>query len=214
MRFNKIFMPVSMCVFLVTSNVFAHDISKLVSREGSAKQEKVLQEKTSWQINEESESSIQNDTQIVIGFSPEGSALAAIIDVINSAKTEVRLAAYSFTSPEVIKALTAAKKRGVNVKIVIDEKGNTSKSSKAAIKIVTYAKIPIKSVSKYDILHDKFIVVDRKSVQTGSYNYSRAANKFNSENVIVLYNQPQVATVYLAHWDSRWQQGKPIQLSE
>ncbi|WP_445286290.1 hypothetical protein [Xenorhabdus sp. PB61.4] len=39
------------------------------------------------------------------------------------------MAAYSFTSPEIVKALIQTKRRGVDVKLAIDHKGNTSKSS-------------------------------------------------------------------------------------
>lgn len=50
------------------------------------------------------------------GFSPEGSALQLILNTVNSAENNIRLMGYSFTSPEVVKALVAAHKRGVDVK--------------------------------------------------------------------------------------------------
>lgn len=150
---------------------------------------------------------INNETKIVIGFSPEGSAQKAIINTIRLAKTELRLAAYSFTSPEIVKELVAAKKRGVDVKIVVDEKGNKSKHSLSAMNTVQLAKIPIRTNGRYAIMHDKFIVVDRKTVETGSFNYSASANSRNSENAIVLYNLPEVAEVYLEHWERRWSDG-------
>lgn len=147
------------------------------------------------------------ESQIAIGFSPEGSAQKAIVNFINSANSEIRLAAYSFTSPVIVKALTQAKKRGVDVKIVIDEKGNKSKSSIAAMNIIVNAGIPLRTISKYAIHHDKYIVIDKVSVETGSYNYSASANSRNSENAVVLYNMPQVAEQYLTHWNSRWNDG-------
>lgn len=150
---------------------------------------------------------INNQAQIIIGFSPEGSAQKAIINAIRSAKTELRLAAYSFTSRDIVKELVAAKKRGVDVKIVVDEKGNKSKHSISAMNTVQLAKIPIRTNGRYAIMHDKFIVVDRKTVETGSFNYSDSANKRNSENAIVLYNMPELAEVYLEHWERRWAGG-------
>lgn len=147
------------------------------------------------------------ESRIAIGFSPEGSAQNAILDFINSAQSEIRLAAYSFTSIEIVKALIKAKRRGVDVKLVVDEKGNVSKHSVAAMNLIVNAKIPIKTISKYAIHHDKFIVVDRASVETGSFNYSSSANSRNSENAIVLYNMPGVAAQYLNHWNSRWHDG-------
>lgn len=153
------------------------------------------------------------ESSIAIGFSPEGSAQKAILALINSAKKEIRLSAYSFTSQEIVKALIQAKRRGVDVKLVVDYKGNTGKRSIAAMNLIVNADIPIKTIDKYAIHHDKFIVVDRVSVETGSFNYSSAANSQNSENAIVLYNMPQVASQYLIHWTSRWNYGKPWESS-
>ncbi len=149
------------------------------------------------------------ESRIAIGFSPEGSAQAAILDFINSAQKEILVSAYSFTSPEIVRALTQAKRRGVDVKIVVDYKGNTAKNSIAAMNLVVNAGIPIRTIQKYAIHHDKFIIVDRESVETGSFNYSKSANTRNSENVIVLYNMPQVATQYYSHWLSRWNDAQP-----
>lgn len=156
---------------------------------------------------------LTNETKIIIGFSPEGSAQKAIIDVIRSARSELRLAAYSFTSPVVVKELVAAKKRGVDVKIVVDEKGNKSKKSISAMNTIQLAKIPIRTNGRFSIFHDKFIIVDKRTVETGSFNYSDSANFRNSENVIAMYNMPEVAEVYLEHWERRWDGGNAPQMS-
>ena len=61
-------------------------------------------------------------TVIESAFSPDDRAEALILKVIDSSKENLRLAAYAFTSPPVMKSLLAAKKRGVDVKIVVDER--------------------------------------------------------------------------------------------
>lgn len=60
---------------------------------------------------------------VKVGFSPEGSASALVLDTINSAESSIRMMAYSFTDPDVMHALAKAKKRGVDVRIVVDDKG-------------------------------------------------------------------------------------------
>ena len=146
-------------------------------------------------------------TVIESAFSPDDRAEALILQVIDSSKENLRLAAYAFTSPPVMKSLLAAKKRGVDVKIVVDEKGNRSKASKAAMNLMVNANIPLRTVSKYRIHHDKYIVVDGRHVETGSFNYSKSAARHNSENVVVIWNDPVIAKRYLKHWESRWNQG-------
>ena len=59
-------------------------------------------------------------------------------------------------------------------------------------------------------MHDKTIISDGRHLQTGSFNYSRAAASSNSENVLVLWNAKSVAQDYTVHFNSRWQQGVPF----
>ena len=44
-----------------------------------------------------------------------------------------------------------------------------------------------------------------RHVQTGSYNYAASSNK-NSENVLVVWNDPPLAATYLQHWESRFKE--------
>ena len=60
----------------------------------------------------------------------------------------------------------------------------------------------------YKIQHDKVIIVDGRHVETGSFNYTASAEKYNSENAIVMWDAPELAGQYLKHWQSRWNQGR------
>lgn len=144
---------------------------------------------------------------VKVGFSPEGSASALVLDTINSAESSIRMMAYSFTDPDVMHALAKAKKRGVDVRIVVDDKGNTNRASREAMKYINLLDIPLRTVDVFPIHHDKVIIVDGNTVETGSYNFSRAAARKNSENVVVLKNMPDVAAQYLEHWQDRWNKG-------
>ncbi|WP_457825223.1 phospholipase D-like domain-containing protein, partial [Staphylococcus aureus] len=59
---------------------------------------------------------------VEVGFSPEGSAEALVLKTIDSARKQIRMMAYAFTSPKVVKAMLAAHKRGVDVKLLVDAK--------------------------------------------------------------------------------------------
>ncbi|HDT1383880.1 TPA: phospholipase D family protein [Klebsiella aerogenes] len=144
---------------------------------------------------------------VQVGFSPEGSALPLVLKTIESAQQEIRLMGYSFTSPEVVSALVRAKRRGVDVKIVLDEKGNRSKASQAAMNVVVNAGIPLRTNGRYAIMHDKVIIVDNHTVEAGSFNFSRSAARSNFENVLVIRDYPSLADTYLQHWQSRWDTG-------
>ncbi|MFO6428276.1 phospholipase D family protein [Escherichia coli] len=127
---------------------------------------------------------------------------------ISDAGQEIRLMGYAFTSPDIARALVDARKRGVDVRVVLDAESNNNKYSRAAINTLVLAGIPVRTVSSYKILHDKVIITDRTNVETGSFNFSRAASRVNSENAIVIRNAPDIAKAYLKHWQSRWEQGR------
>jgi phosphatidylserine/phosphatidylglycerophosphate/cardiolipin synthase-like enzyme len=56
---------------------------------------------------------------------------------------------------------------------------------------------------QYDIMHDKFMVVDGMTVETGSFSFTAAAEQKNAENVLVLHD-PAVAQRYGQEWDRLW----------
>lgn len=149
---------------------------------------------------------------VSVGFSPEGSAEALVLDVIDRAQTEIRLAGYSFTSPEVASALIRAKARGVDVRVVLDKKANQSRNSQSAINLLAARDIPVRLNGQYAALHDKFIVADARTVETGSFNYTRSGARHNSENALVIHDMPALADRYVRHWQSRWNEGTPYRL--
>ncbi|MBK0098909.1 phospholipase D family protein [Erwinia sp. S63] len=144
---------------------------------------------------------------IDVGFSPEGTALQLVLRTLDDARESIRLMGYSFTSPKVVKSLVAAKRRGVDVRVVVDEKGNRSKASQAAMNVVVNAGIPLRTNNQYKFMHDKVIITDGENVELGSFNYSRSAAESNSENAVVVRGLPSLAQTYLTHWQSRWDGG-------
>lgn len=92
---------------------------------------------------------------VKVGFSPEGSASALVLDTINSAESSIRMMAYSFTDPDVMHALAKAKKRGVDVRIVVDDKGNTNRASQEAMKYINLLDIPLRTVDAFPSITTK-----------------------------------------------------------
>jgi phosphatidylserine/phosphatidylglycerophosphate/cardiolipin synthase-like enzyme len=158
---------------------------------------------------------VQHGGEIEYAFSPDKGAEALVLEVINSAQSEVRVMAYSITSASIVSALLNARKRGVVVALVVDHKSNISQDAsgkaRAALSALANAGCHVRTVSAYQIHHDKVIIVDRKTVETGSFNFSKAAATKNSENVLVVWDNPDLAEGYLKHWRSRFSQGKELQ---
>lgn len=150
-------------------------------------------------------------TNLEVAFSPDGGAESLVLKVIDSAKREIRLQAYSFTSATVVKSLIQARRRGVDVKVVVDRRHNLDEDrsgrARAALSAIANAGVGTRTIDAYAIHHDKVVIVDGLHVQTGSFNFSGAAASRNSENVLVVWNEPRLARAYLAHWTNRWERG-------
>jgi phosphatidylserine/phosphatidylglycerophosphate/cardiolipin synthase-like enzyme len=149
-----------------------------------------------------------------VAFSPDEGSERLVVKVIDNARRELRVLAYSFTSPAVTEALVRARHRGVDVKVIADQKENTSQDrsgkARAALSTLALAGADVRLISVYPIHHDKVIVADRSTVEIGSFNYSAAAAERNSENVLVNWGNTQLAQVYLAHFARNLAQSTPF----
>ena len=130
---------------------------------------------------------------VSVVFFPEGSAEALVLGVIDHARAEIRPAGNSFTSPDMASALIRAKVRGVDVRVVLDEKANLNHNSQSAINLHAARDIPVRLNRLYAALHDKFIVTDGRTVETGSFDYMRR----RPENALVIGDMPALADRYL-----------------
>jgi phosphatidylserine/phosphatidylglycerophosphate/cardiolipin synthase-like enzyme len=151
-----------------------------------------------------------------VAFSPSEGSEALVLKVVDSARVELRILAYSFTSAALVSALLRAKKRGVDVRLVADEKNNVqqdrSGKARAALSALVNAGISVRTINAYPIHHDKVIVADRETVELGSFNYSDAAARKNSENVLVNWHNPKLAEAYIAHFERNFRQAAAYQL--
>jgi type IV secretion system protein VirD4 len=136
-----------------------------------------------------------------VGFSPKRNALEVVMSLILEAKKELLVASYSFTSKEIAFALVDAKKRGVDVRAVVDHAQNSDdQGGYKAVDFLVSQDIPVFRQENYAAMHHKFMVADGEHVQLGSFNYTSSANLRNAETAIVLRNAPLLAEVYRTEW--------------
>ena len=94
----------------------------------------------------------------------------------------------------------------VEVEVVLDKSNSTAKHTEAGE--IAAAGIPVRIDSRYTIMHDKFIVVDGVTVETGSFNFTQAGEVANAENVLVLRDDPAVAERYEQNWEGLWNESE------
>ncbi len=145
------------------------------------------------------------------GFSPEGSARALVLKFVNSSTKTLDVMAYNFTSQDITGAIVAALRRGVVVRMIVDEKANITEdrtgASQRALTTLVKAGAQVRSIHKYSIHHDKVMIADGLHLENGSFNFSAAAQAHNSENVSVRWNNPKAVAIFTQHFLSRWNQG-------
>jgi len=108
-------------------------------------------------------------------FSPKGGIEQQILTSIAAALETIEMAAYAFTNENIAKALIDAVKRGVKVSLAMD-KSQTKGSQASLHDELEKAGTAIRLISPPGgIMHDKFIIVDGKKVEWGSYNYTGRA---------------------------------------
>ena len=136
-------------------------------------------------------------------FTPAESCADRIVAAVESAQKTIRVQAYMFTSKPILAALAAAERRGVDVQIILDKTNDPEQAGHyTGASFVLHAGIPVWIDDHVGIAHNKVIVIDEHLVVGGSYNYTRAAETRNAENVTFI-ESPEVAGWYLANWAAR-----------
>lgn len=146
-------------------------------------------------------------------FSPHGKCALHIVRAIESARTEVLVAVYAFTSDDLAGVLAQAKKRGVAVQVLIDRefdranehsKGKYLEAQKVAVRRISG--LPVAGVEKDPgIMHQKFAVIDRLTVFTGSYNWTISAETRNDENLLMFRDAAPLAEEYRKTFLQMWE---------
>jgi len=134
---------------------------------------------------------------VQIFFSPRGGCTEAVVNAITQAKTEILVQAYSFTSAPIAKALVEAHKRRVRVQIILDRSQRKERYSSADF--TAHAGIPTFIDAAHAIAHNKVMIIDKALLITGSFNFTKAAEEKNAENLLVIRSK-ELASTYIENW--------------
>jgi len=154
-------------------------------------------------------------TTIELAFTPGQDAAGLIIETIVRARRQVLVQAFSFTHDGIADALIAAHRRGVDVRLIADGE-QTRKMRREQISAIAAAGVPVWLDNEHLSAHDKVMVVDADdakaaAVITGSYNFTKAAQYRNGENVLVLRGNPALAQAYRNNWQRHLAHARPYQ---
>ena len=123
-----------------------------------------------------------------------------IVDEINSAKKSIYVQAYGLTHQDIINALVTAQARGVDVRLITDKSNIKQHNHKINMLAKLGIEVVIDRIS--GIAHNKVMIIDNQTVITGSFNFTKAADTRNAENVVFICNNG-IANQYLNNWRMR-----------
>jgi phosphatidylserine/phosphatidylglycerophosphate/cardiolipin synthase-like enzyme len=159
-------------------------------------------------------SSHQTETQppaseegISVYFSPHGGCTRAIVEQIDRASRTIDFQAYSFTNTSIAHALADARQRGVKVRALLDRKA-TVESYTSANYLLSHD-IPTYTDGAHPIAHNKIIVIDGKTVITGSFNFTQQAENSNAENLVIITGKPKLAAAYRENFELHLAHSEP-----
>lgn len=152
-----------------------------------------------------------NSTMEVV-FTPGQDGAALIISTIVKSRRQILVQAFSFTHDGIAQALIAAHHRGVEVKLIADRE-QTRAMQRGQVPIIAAAGVPVWLDGEHQSAHNKVMVIDAGSpeatVVTGSYNFTKAAQFKNAENVLVIRGNRALAREYQANWQRHLPHAQP-----
>ena len=146
-------------------------------------------------------------SDIACYFSPKGGCTDAVVAEINRARQTILIQAYSFTSTPIAKALVEAHQRGVQITVVLDKSNLTGQYSSADF--VLHASIPTYIDDQHAIAHNKIMLIDGRTIITGSFNFTKQAESSNAENLLVIRDRADLFAQYQANFQHHLEHSQP-----
>ncbi len=161
-------------------------------------------------------SGIRSQVRRVPGFPKETSpagvifsrteSIAEVIEArIQAASISIDAALYRFGNPRLSRALCEAQRRGVAIRLIVDH--GKFEYSEDTRNLLTRSPFPFRLAQGRDgarsKMHHKFVIVDGRTVLTGSYNWTLASEEQNYENLLVLQDSSLV-DLHRQEFDSLW----------
>ena len=119
-----------------------------------------------------------------------------LIAAIQAARLSVDVAVFDLDLWGLRDALIAAHRRGVTVRVVTE----TDNADNPEIQALIEAGIPVVQDNSEGLMHNKFAIIDRQSVWTGSMNFT-LNGAYRNDNDLIRITSPEVAAAYLIEFE-------------
>jgi phosphatidylserine/phosphatidylglycerophosphate/cardiolipin synthase-like enzyme len=143
-----------------------------------------------------------------VHFSPKGGCTEAIVAELRKARREVLVLAYSFTGRPITEALIEAQRRGVRVEIILDHSNEKEPHTDLPFLLEKGLKPLIDD--RHAIAHNKVMVIDQRTIVTGSFNFTHQAELENAENMLIIKGHPDLVQQYRQNIEAHKAHARPV----
>jgi phosphatidylserine/phosphatidylglycerophosphate/cardiolipin synthase-like enzyme len=138
-------------------------------------------------------------------FAPTERINTRIVDWIDRARLSVDVLAFAFTDDDIADAMLERHDAGLPVRVVFETRNAGGIGSE-------YERLLRRGVAVFEdgncyTMHHKVIIIDRRVVITGSYNFTGRAEEVNDENVLII-DHPGIAEAYMAEFERVYAQAQ------
>jgi phosphatidylserine/phosphatidylglycerophosphate/cardiolipin synthase-like enzyme len=140
-------------------------------------------------------------------FSPGPDCLGTILHAIGTARRQLDICVFTISDDRIKNAILMRKEMGTKVRILTDNEKLLDEGSDIAA--LDKAGIQIKVDRTTNHMHHKYALFDNRMVITGSYNWTRSAEAFNHENILVSEN-PIIISRFTSNFEKLWKEMKPF----
>jgi len=151
--------------------------------------------------------------RVEVLFTPWDDAEGALLREIGSAQRSIHVQAFLLTSRNIARALIAAHEHGITVRVLADRE-MVAKGENSRVSDLHSSGIDVRLETRYASAHNKILLIDGEDnhpvIITGSYNFTFSAQARNAENLLILRDNPALATSYLANWQRHYDEALPF----
>lgn len=139
-------------------------------------------------------------------FSPGPDCRIAIEQAMETALSELLICVFTISDDRLSDAIMAAHRSGLTVRVISDNDKMHDRGSD--VERLSQAGVNVRIDRSPEHMHHKFMVIDGRTVMTGSYNWTRSAESRNEENIIAV-DDPLLATTFSEEFERIWKLAEP-----
>ena len=143
----------------------------------------------------------KGDDESRVFFSPGDDCPEIICRLFEKAEQTVDICVFTITDDRVTQAIRDAYVRGVNIRVITDNDKALDPGSD--VDRMSGLGIPLRVDKSPHHMHHKYAIFDKTTTLTGSYNWTRSADRHNEENFLTT-DDPSITRPFIGHFEKLW----------